>query len=116
MSKEILFAAEAVSNEKSLPKEVIFEALEAAIALSTKKKHAQKQERLGVDKPSEIDVRVVIDHKTGEFETFRRWTVVEEVTNPTKEMTLEAARLDDPNIQVGDIVEDQIESVEFDRI
>lgn len=116
MSKEILFAAEAVSNEKSLPKEVIFEALEAAIALSTKKKHAQKQERLGVDKPSEIDVRVVINHKTGEFDTFRRWTVVEEVTNPTKEITLEAARLDDPNIQVGDIVEDQIESIDFDRI
>ena len=116
MSKEILFAAEAVSNEKSLPKEVIFEALEAAIALSTKKKHVQKQERLGVDKPSEIDVRVVINHKTGEFDTFRRWTVVEEVTNPTKEMTLEAARLDDPNIQVGDVVEDQIESIDFDRI
>ncbi|MDH2926781.1 transcription termination/antitermination protein NusA [Lonepinella koalarum] len=116
MSKEILFAAEAVSNEKSLPKEVIFEALESAIALSTKKKHAQKQERLGIEKPSEIDVRVVIDPKTGEFDTFRRWLVVEEVTNPTKEITLEAARLDEPEIQVGDFVEDQIESVAFDRI
>ncbi|WP_439327439.1 transcription termination factor NusA [Lonepinella sp. BR2357] len=116
MSKEILFAAEAVSNEKSLPKEVIFEALESAIALSTKKKHAQKQERLGVEKPSEIDVRVVIDPKTGEFDTFRRWMVVEEVTNPTKEITLDAARLDEPEIQLGDFVEDQIESVAFDRI
>ena len=105
MSKEILLAAEAVSNEKLLPREKIFEALESAIALSTKKKYDQ-----------DIDVRVVIDPKTGEFDTFRRWMVVEHVTHPTKEMTLEAARLDDENIQVGDFVEDQIESIAFDRI
>ncbi|RZN76192.1 transcription termination factor NusA [Avibacterium paragallinarum] len=105
MSKEILLAAEAVSNEKLLPREKIFEALESAIALSTKKKYEQ-----------EIDVRVVIDPKTGEFDTFRRWLVVEEVTNPTKEITLEAAQFEDPAIQLGDYVEDQIESVAFDRI
>ncbi|MCW9697875.1 MULTISPECIES: transcription termination factor NusA [unclassified Avibacterium] len=105
MSKEILLAAEAVSNEKLLPREKIFEALESAIALSTRKKYEQ-----------EIDVRVVIDPKTGEFDTFRRWLVVDEVTNPTKEITLEAAQFDDPNVQVGDYVEDQIESVAFDRI
>ncbi|UXN35690.1 transcription termination factor NusA [Avibacterium paragallinarum] len=105
MSKEILLAAEAVSNEKLLPREKIFEALESAIALSTKKKYEQ-----------EIDVRVVIDPKTGEFDTFRRWLVVDEVTNPTKEITLEAAQFEDPNVQVGDYVEDQIESVAFDRI
>lgn len=105
MSKEILLAAEAVSNEKLLPREKIFEALESAIALSTKKKYEQ-----------EIDVRVVIDPKTGEFDTFRRWLVVDEVTNPTKEITLEAAQFEDPNVQVGDYVEDQIESVTFDRI
>ncbi|MEE3609326.1 transcription termination factor NusA [Avibacterium paragallinarum] len=105
MSKEILLAAEAVSNEKLLPREKIFEALESAIALSTKKKYEQ-----------EIDVRVVIDPKTGEFDTFRRWLVVEDVTNPTKEITLEAAQFEDPAIQLGDYVEDQIESVAFDRI
>ncbi|CAM3795802.1 transcription termination factor NusA [Avibacterium endocarditidis] len=105
MSKEILLAAEAVSNEKLLPREKIFEALESAIALSTKKKYDQ-----------EIDVRVVIDPKTGEFDTFRRWLVVEEVTNPTKEITLEAAQFDDPSVQLGDYIEDQIESVAFDRI
>lgn len=105
MSKEILLAAEAVSNEKLLPREKIFEALESAIALSTKKKYEQ-----------EIDVRVVIDPKTGEFDTFRRWLVVDEVTNLTKEITLEAAQFEDPNVQVGDYVEDQIESVAFDRI
>ncbi|MFZ7129857.1 transcription termination factor NusA [Avibacterium avium] len=105
MSKEILLAAEAVSNEKLLPREKIFEALESAIALSTKKKYEQ-----------EIDVRVVIDPKTGEFDTFRRWLVVDEVTNPTKEITLEAAQFEDPNVQLGDCIEDQIESVAFDRI
>ncbi len=105
MSKEILLAAEAVSNEKLLPREKIFEALESAIALSTKKKYEQ-----------EIDVRVVIDPKTGEFDTFRRWVVVPQVTHPTKEITLEAAQLEDENIQLGDYVEDQIESIAFDRI
>lgn len=105
MSKEILLAAEAVSNEKLLPREKIFEALESAIALSTKKKYEQ-----------DIDVRVAIDPKTGEFDTFRRWLVVEDVSHPTKEITLEAARLDDEHIQVGDFVEDQIDSIAFDRI
>ncbi|GJJ79688.1 transcription termination factor NusA [Pasteurella canis] len=105
MSKELLLAAEAVSNEKLLPREKIFEALESALALSTKKKYEQ-----------EIDVRVVINPKTGEFDTFRRWLVVEEVTNPTKEITLEAAQFEDPEIQLGEYIEDQIESVAFDRI
>ena len=105
MSKEILLAAEAVSNERLLPREKIFEALESAIALSTKKKYEQ-----------EIDVRVVIDRKTGEFITFRRWLVVENVTYPTKEITLEAAQFENPEVQLGDYVEDQIESIAFDRI
>ena len=105
MSKEILLAAEAVSNEKLLPREKIFEALESAIALSTKKKYDY-----------ETDIRVAINPKTGEFDTFRRWLVVDEVKVPTKEMTLEAAQFEDPNIQIGDYVEDQIESIAFDRI
>ena len=105
MSKEILLAAEAVSNEKLLPREKIFEALESAIALSTKKKYDY-----------ETDIRVSINTKTGEFDTFRRWLVVDEVKVPTKEMTLEAAQFEDPNIQIGDYVEDQIESIAFDRI
>ena len=105
MSKEILLAAEAVSNEKLLPREKIFEALESAIALSTKKKYDY-----------ETDIRVSINPKTGEFDTFRRWLVVDEVKVPTKEITLEAAKFEDPNIQLGDYVEDQIESIAFDRI
>ena len=105
MNKEILAVVEAVSNEKSLPREKIFEALESARATATKKKYEQ-----------EIDVRVEIDRKSGDFDTFRRWVIVEEVTQPTKEITLEAARFEDESLNVGDYVEDQIESVTFDRI
>ncbi|WP_447854782.1 transcription termination factor NusA [Enterobacter ludwigii] len=105
MNKEILAVVEAVSNEKSLPREKIFEALESALATATKKKYEQ-----------EIDVRVEIDRKSGDFDTFRRWVIVEEVTQPTKEITLEAARFEDESLNVGDYVEDQIESVTFDRI
>ncbi|ANI30753.1 transcription elongation factor NusA [Yersinia entomophaga] len=105
MNKEILAVVEAVSNEKSLPREKIFEALETALATATKKKYEQ-----------EIEVRVSIDRKTGDFDTFRRWVAVDEVTMPTREITLEAAQYEDPSIQLGDYVEDQIESVTFDRI
>lgn len=105
MNKEILAVVEAVSNEKSLPREKIFEALESALATATKKKYEQ-----------EIDVRVEIDRKSGDFDTFRRWVIVEEVTQPTKEITLEAARYEDESLNVGEYVEDQIESVTFDRI
>ncbi|EOE3016276.1 transcription termination factor NusA [Enterobacter hormaechei] len=105
MNKEILAVVEAVSNEKSLPREKIFEALESALTTATKKKYEQ-----------EIDVRVEIDRKSGDFDTFRRWVIVEEVTQPTKEITLEAARFEDESLNVGDYVEDQIESVTFDRI
>lgn len=105
MNKEILAVVEAVSNEKSLPREKIFEALETALATATKKKYEQ-----------EIEVRVSIDRKSGDFETFRRWLVVDEVTMPTREITFEAANFDDPSIQLGDYIEDEIESVVFDRI
>lgn len=100
MNKEILAVVEAVSNEKALPREKIFEALESALATATKKKYEQ-----------EIDVRVQIDRKSGDFDTFRRWLIVEEVTLPTKEITLEAARFEDESLNLGDYVEDQIESV-----
>lgn len=105
MNKEILAVVEAVSNEKSLPREKIFEALETALATATKKKYEQ-----------EIDVRVSIDRRTGDFDTFRRWVAVDEVTQPTREITLEAAQFEDPSIELGGYVEDQIESVTFDRI
>ncbi|MGL9760082.1 MAG: transcription termination factor NusA [Symbiopectobacterium sp.] len=105
MNKEILAVVEAVSNEKAVPREKIFEALETALATATKKKYEQ-----------EIDVRVCIDRKTGDFDTFRRWVAVNEVTQPTREITLEAAQFEDPSIELDGYIEDQIESVTFDRI
>lgn len=97
MNKEILAVVEAVSNEKSLPREKIFEALETALATATKKKYEQ-----------EIEVRVSIDRKTGDFDTFRRWVAVDEVTMPTREITLDAAQFEDPSLQLGDYVEDRL--------
>ena len=109
MNKDILYVADAVSNEKGFDKEIIFEAIEAALATATRKKNNK-----------DIDVRVDIDRETGDYETFRRWLVVEDtgegMENPLAEITLEAARIDEPDIQPGDYVEEQIESVEFGRI
>ena len=109
MNKEILLVAEAVSNEKGVPREKIFEALEIALATATKKKYE-----------GDIEVRVAIDRKTGAYETFRRWMVVEDqgvpLENPFREITLEAAKFEDPEVELGGYIEDQIESVAFDRI
>ena len=114
MSKEILLVVDAVSNEKGVDKEIIFEAIEAALASATRKRAT-----------AEIDARVKIDRKTGDYETFRRWEVIPDVDEegnpypmefPAQQTTLAAAREEDPEIQVGDFVEEQIESVEFGRI
>lgn len=105
MNKEILTVVEAVSNEKAVPREKIFEALEMALATATKKKYEK-----------EIEVRVSIDRKSGGFDTFRRWLIVNEVIQPTREITLGAAQFEDPQAQLGGYIEDEIESVVFDRI
>ncbi len=108
MNKEILLVAEAVSNEKQVPREKIFEALEYALASATKKKNH-----------GDIEVRVAIDRATGDFDTFRRWLVIEDdqpQENPYAEITVSAAQIDDPEVDIGAYVEEQIESIEFDRI
>lgn len=108
-NKEILLVADTVSNEKGVDREIIFEAIEAALASATRKKHQK-----------EIGVRVDIDRKTGHYDTFRVWEVVEPDENgleePLKQISLEAAQIDSPEIQLGDFVEEQIDSVEFGRI
>jgi N utilization substance protein A len=110
MSKEILLVVEAVSNEKDVPKEIIFEAMEAALASATRKKHG-----------GDIDARVAIDRETGDYETFRRWEVVEDndgvpLEAPERQITLSAAKELDPTLDLGGYVEEQIESVLFGRI
>ena len=107
MSKEILLVVDAVSHEKGVSKEIIFGAIEAALATATKKRH------LG-----DVDIRVDIDRKTGDYKTFRRWEVVEDdsMEFPERQTTISAAREEDPDIQVGDYTEEEVESVEFGRI
>jgi N utilization substance protein A len=110
MSKEILLVVEAVSNEKDVPEDVIFEAIEAALASATRKKHG-----------GEIDARVSIDRKTGEYRTFRRWEVVEDPQDgvleaPERQITLSAADVLEPGLGLGGFMEEEIESELFGRI
>src|SRR5215468_5111308 len=100
---------DAVSNEKGVDKEVIFEALEAALASATRKKHGE-----------ELDVRVQIDRKTGDYDTFRRWKVFAddstELEVPERELRMDDAKDLNPEIEIGGFVEQPIESVAFGRI
>ena len=108
MNNEILMIVDAVSREKGVPKEVIFEAMEAALATATRKKHKE-----------DIDARVSIDRETGEYDTFRVWEVVpddQELEFPARQVRLSDARRVQPEVEVGDMVEDPLEPVEFGRI
>ena len=109
MSKEILLVVDAVSNEKGVDKGVIFEAIEAALASASKKRHS-----------GDIEVRVAINRQTGDYDTFRRWQVMEESAEPLefpdRQMRLEEARKIRPGVAVGDYIEEPMESTAFGRI
>lgn len=109
MSKDILMVVDAVSNEKGVSADIIFEAIEAALESATKKRHREG-----------IDVRVSIDRKTGDYETFRRWEVLEDLGEPIefpeRQIELAEARIRSPNIESGEFIEEPLESVEFGRI
>jgi len=109
MSKEILLVVDAVANEKGVSREVIFDAMELALATAAKKR---------LNDEGEADVRVVIDRKTGEYETFRRWEVTDDETVPLlgSQWTTEEAHEVDTTLQPGDVHEEQVESAEFGRI
>ena len=109
MNKEILMVVDAVSNEKGVDKEIIFEALEAALASATRKKHGE-----------DMDARVAIDRKTGDYDTFRRWKVFAddstELEFPERELRLEDAADIRKDALPGEFVEVPMESVAFGRI
>ena len=146
MSKEILNVVDAVSAEKGVAKEIIFDAIEAALASATRRRHHE-----------ELDVRVSIDRETGDYETFRRWEVVDDgavvfteeeaqialekllaeappraddddaegdadepvgprVFDPRREILYSDASTRSPELEVGEFVEEPIESVAFGRI
>ncbi|WWO97293.1 MAG: transcription termination factor NusA [Candidatus Dasytiphilus stammeri] len=105
MNKDILAVVQAVSNEKSLPCEKVFEALESALATATKKRYE-----------ADINVRISIDRNTGDFSVYRRWLIVEKVIHPTYEITIEAAQFENKMLTIGDYIEEKIDPIIFDRI
>ena len=108
MSKEILLVVDAVANEKGVSKDVIFGAIEQALASASKKKDFE-----------DIEVRVSIDRTTGEYESFRRWEVIaddEEMESEERQIFLAAAVKVDPELEVGSFIEEPMDSIEFGRI
>ena len=109
MSKEILMVVDAVSNEKGVDKEIIFEAIEAALASATRRRHGD-----------DIDVRVAIDRDSGDYDTFRRWLVFDdestELEFPDRELRMIDAVDVDEDAKPGEFVEVPMESVDFGRI
>lgn len=107
MNKEILLVAEAVSNEKDVPKSVIFEAIEIALATATKKRYDE-----------DAEIKVEIDRLTGDYETYRSWLVVSNEGVPAlgTELTLQEAHEIDISLQPGDTYVEKVESVKFGRI
>lgn len=116
MNPEIRLVVDAVSNEKNVPKEIVFEALEAALASASKKRYGAEQE-----------FRVAINRMSGDYDTFRQWMVVDEeavneegevvgIQNPEAEITLAQAREKKADAKIGDMIEEEIPSIAFGRI
>jgi N utilization substance protein A len=108
MSREVLMLADALAREKNVDKDIVFEALEMALASASKKRYEE-----------DVDMRVSIDRNTGEYETFRRWLVVPDeagLQEPDKEILSFEAKEQIADIEIGDYIEEQVESVAFGRI
>jgi N utilization substance protein A len=109
MSKELLLVVDAVANEKGVPREVIFDAIEAALASAAKKRYHDQ----------DVLVRVAIDQKDGNYETFRRWEVVADdvvMESPDRQIRMMDAVDEAEGVEIGDYIEEQIENPEFGRI
>jgi len=108
MSREILLLVDALAREKNVTREVVFGALESALASAMKKRFKE-----------DVEIRVSIDRDTGEHEAFRRWLVVPDeagLQEPDKETMLSDARDEVAEVDVGDYVEEALEPIEFGRI
>ncbi len=109
MSREVLMLADALAREKNVDQTIVFEALEMALASATKKRYPNE----------DVDIRVSIDRESGEYETFRRWLVVPNeagLQEPDKEILQFEAQEQLADMEVGDFIEEQIESLAFGRI
>jgi transcription termination/antitermination protein NusA len=107
MSREILLLVDALAHEKSVEKEIVFTALEMALASAAKKRFQE-----------DVDTFVSIDRVTGDYQSFRRWLVVadEEVEDPVRQISLSDALQQNTEIGLGEFIEKPLESVEFGRI
>ena len=107
MSREILLLVDVLAREKNVSKEIVFGALELALASATKK-------RIHDD----ADVRVVVDRETGDFESFRRWEIVpdEEFIHEAQHIAFSDAQKQDPEVEIGDFLEEALEPIDFGRI
>jgi len=107
MSREVLLLVDALAREKNVARETVFEALESALASATKKRFKE-----------ESDVRVAIDRMSGDYEAFRRWQVVpdDELEDHDIQIIESEARKENPDIDVGDFIEEELEPVELGRI
>jgi N utilization substance protein A len=108
MSREVLLLADALAREKNVDPEVVFGALEAALAHATKKRFNE-----------DIEVRVRIDRRSGEYDAARIWDVLPddaEIEHPDRQLTLSEAQERQPGIEVGGQIEEPLEAVEFGRI
>ncbi len=107
MNREILLLVDALAREKNVDKEIVFGALELALASAAKKKFTE-----------DVDVRASVDRTTGEFSFFRRWEVVknEEIEFPSRQYKLHEAQEEDPEYEIGDFIEEPLEGMEVGRI
>ena len=109
MSKELLLVVDAVANEKGVPREVIFDAIEAALASAAKKRYHEQ----------DVIVRVAIDPKDGTYETFRRWEVVADdvvMESPDRQVRMMDAIDEAEGVEIGDFIEEHIDNPDFGRI
>src|SRR3990172_9216169 len=107
MSREILLLVDALAREKNVDKNIVFGALELALASATKKRFNE-----------DVDVRAAVDRTTGDFSFFRRWQVVDEAEfeAPSRQYLLREAREQNPESQIGDYVEEPLGGLEVGRI
>ncbi|MCG6951211.1 MAG: transcription termination factor NusA [Betaproteobacteria bacterium] len=107
MSRDLLMQADALAREKNVDKDVVFAALEFALASATKKKYSD-----------DIDVRIAIDRNSGDYASFRRWQVVEDeaLEFPERQIALSEAQQRDAELKLEDYIEEPLEPVEFGRI
>ncbi len=108
MTREVLMLADVLAREKNVEPEVVFGALEAALAHATKKRYQE-----------EVDIRVEIDRRSGEYQALRRWEVLPDEAGlefPDRQYLLFEAKEIDPEIEVGEFIEESVEAVDFGRI